>query len=240
MTSVDPVMVLISDDEAIGREIARRMVERLGHRTIVLGSGAEVPSVLDTRPVDVLLINLQMIDGFETVRRVLARGERHRPRVVAMTANPPEEGESVLLARVDGHVHKPLHLEELGAVLAPPKVAPPVDPEVIANIREAWTDGEEALVALVDGFFSDIDRQLPQLSAALAAGELEQARRLAHAMKGSTGSIGASRLSQRFRAVELALRGGDSALANQLLPELAGERARARAAFDVELRRTRS
>ena len=67
----------------------------------------------------------------------------------------------------------------------------------------------ELMHELADLYVSDTDARLPRLEAAAAQGDLEQAGRLAHGLKGSSASIGAARAAEAFRRVEMIGRSGE-------------------------------
>jgi CheY-like chemotaxis protein len=228
MTTPQPKMVLVGDDEAVSRAIVQRMVERLGHRTLGVATGAEALDAVERGGVDVVLLRLDMADGPDTARRILSR--EGRPRLVVATAEGP-------VSTGDACLERPIRPDALAAALVGPRVVPPLDHEVLESIRDAWTDGHESLVALVDSFFADIDRQVPLLLAAIEVSDHDKAHRIAHALKGSTGAIGASRLADLFRAIDQALRSGEADRARRLLPEVDVERGHARDAFTAALAR---
>lgn len=77
----------------------------------------------------------------------------------------------------------------------------------LSKLRDACDTGtgvDEALLLQLLGMFLDDNRErLRFLCAAVASGDLEQARRLAHTMAGSVGTAGALALSQMAKAIEL-------------------------------------
>jgi HPt (histidine-containing phosphotransfer) domain-containing protein len=88
--------------------------------------------------------------------------------------------------------------------------------------------GSRALVrTVVDTFLEDAPRQLAALTASLASGDLEEAARHAHALKGAAAMLGADAVTRFAEALELAQRQGDLAGARAALPALEGALARA-------------
>jgi HPt (histidine-containing phosphotransfer) domain-containing protein len=92
----------------------------------------------------------------------------------------------------------------------PPPQPPPVDPEVIEMLASLQEPGEPDLVAeLVTLFLRDTPERLRDLQARpLDAGH---ASRVAHAVKGSAGNLGATQLQDLASALEQAGHRGDSA-----------------------------
>ena len=123
--------ILVAEDNAINALLARALLERLGHRTVVAGNGAAaVEAWLAARragaPYDLVLMDLQMpiMDGLEAARRIRASeagadGEAKPTRMLALTANASaEDREAALAAGMDGLLVKPLDRERLRDALA--------------------------------------------------------------------------------------------------------------------------
>ena len=77
-------------------------------------------------------------------------------------------------------------------------VPPAFDPSVLAGLLG---DDPEAVAEIVGEYVADAPRQLVRLREALAAGDTDQVRRLAHTLKGASANIGA----EGARAAALAL-----------------------------------
>jgi CheY-like chemotaxis protein/HPt (histidine-containing phosphotransfer) domain-containing protein len=121
-TRADSLRVLVAEDNPVGQRVARLLLERLGHRAVVVGSGLEAIEALRARHYDVLLTDLQMpdLDGLEAARRVRAElPAGAQPRIIAMTASAlPEHREACMRAGMDDFVAKPVQVRELVAALA--------------------------------------------------------------------------------------------------------------------------
>jgi CheY-like chemotaxis protein len=100
--------VLIVDDHASFRRLARRLLEAGGFT--VVGEAADgasaLESVTELRPQLVLLdVLLPDMDGFAVARRLASRTER--PLVVLTSSrDAPELGARLENARADGFIHK--------------------------------------------------------------------------------------------------------------------------------------
>jgi CheY-like chemotaxis protein len=102
------------------------MLEKLGCRVDVAGSGREAIALWERLPYDVVFMDCLMpeLDGFETTRAIRRRenGSRHT-RIVALTASAmPEDRARCLESGMDGFVAKPIDpqvlREELERALA--------------------------------------------------------------------------------------------------------------------------
>jgi two-component system cell cycle sensor histidine kinase/response regulator CckA len=66
--------ILVVDDIPLQREIAAGILERLGYRTLAVGSGEEAVDFLRRNTADLVIVDMIMppgIDGLETYRRIL-------------------------------------------------------------------------------------------------------------------------------------------------------------------------
>jgi CheY-like chemotaxis protein len=217
--------VLVVDDVALNREIARLMLQAAGCSVAECACGAEAVEAVQAEDFDLVLMDLQMpgIDGMEATR--LIRGLDHRAAsapIVAMTANVlSEQVQACLDAGMNGHVGKPFRRDELLAEVrkyakvspttAPAQPAPApeealLDPEIFGPLQSAaGTTGMRAILA--------------SLAASLEAAEVngapdpvrrDEIAKECHALVSASGSIGFSRLSRAFRRLERACQEADA------------------------------
>jgi HPt (histidine-containing phosphotransfer) domain-containing protein len=99
-----------------------------------------------------------------------------------------------------------------------------LDVELLEEIRSLQVDGEPSLLAeLIDLFFEDSPARFHELERAVNNGDLQQAGRLAHGLKGSCGSLGAVRLSEMFGRAERRASEGNLPPQSQVLSDLRQE-----------------
>ena len=85
-----------------------------------------------------------------------------------------------------------------------------LDQDALATLAALIGDDDPAFLAeLLDDFLAGTPGQLDALGAALDGGDLETARRVAHTLKSTAATFGATELSEACRAVEAASRDGD-------------------------------
>jgi HPt (histidine-containing phosphotransfer) domain-containing protein len=102
-----------------------------------------------------------------------------------------------------------------------------VDPQALERLRETLREHGQAVVAqLIGGFFEESVKRLAAIDDALARADPEALRLSAHTLRGSAELLGARRLAQISRQMELAA--GRQALddARRLVGELQAEYAR--------------
>lgn len=114
--NADFAPILVVEDNYINQKVVTGMLRKRGYHVEVANHGLEALQRLETHDYGLILMDVQMpvLDGFETTRRI-----RQNPRfchipVVAMTALAmPGDRERCLDAGMDSYVSKPLNPIEL-------------------------------------------------------------------------------------------------------------------------------
>ncbi|GAB4440807.1 MAG: hypothetical protein OHK0015_37300 [Chloroflexi bacterium OHK40] len=231
-----PLRVLLAEDNAVNQRVALKTLERLGYRADVVANGLEVLDALRRQPYDLVLMDVQMpeLDGIEATRRIVREfAPPRRPHIVAMTANALQgDREACLAAGMDDYVSKPVRVEELVAALErygarraqPAPVAAPagtIDLPTLERLQAELGDGDPAIVReLIELFATESGGQVAELGEKLRAGLVKDAERLAHTLRASAATLGATVLAERCGAIEACLRQGDHGAARALLPAL--------------------
>ncbi len=114
--------VLVVDDNPINQRVAVKMLEKLGCRVDLAGTGMEALAAICRHPYPLVFMDCQMpeLDGFETTRLIRSQEPpgAHLP-IIAMTANAMAgDREACLSAGMDDFISKPIIVEELRAKVA--------------------------------------------------------------------------------------------------------------------------
>lgn len=114
--------ILLAEDTTTNQLLARLILEALGCTVTVAADGEAALDRFREAPPDLVLMDCQMprLDGYAATRalRALEGSDRHTP-VIALTANATnEDREKCQAAGMDGFICKPIHAEELRALLA--------------------------------------------------------------------------------------------------------------------------
>jgi two-component system, cell cycle response regulator DivK len=107
----DDPLVLIVDDSAKNRKLARDVLRAGGLRTLEAGSGAEAITLAAEHVPDLILMDLGLpdMDGIDAVRRLAEGARTARIPVVALSAMPLESGADWFLAAgFAGYLEKPI------------------------------------------------------------------------------------------------------------------------------------
>jgi CheY-like chemotaxis protein/HPt (histidine-containing phosphotransfer) domain-containing protein len=116
--------VLVAEDNAVNQRVIVRLLEKLGHIPILAYNGQEAVEAYESRPFDVVLMDVQMpvMDGLaatQAIRQSEARNPgRRRLPIMALTAYAMRgDRERCLAAGMDEYLTKPVKPEELAAAL---------------------------------------------------------------------------------------------------------------------------
>jgi CheY-like chemotaxis protein len=127
-----------------------------------------------------------------------------------MSEATPGDREKTIAAGMDDHVSKPAKPEDPGAlserwVLAPlfspsevgtAQTEAPIDREVLARLRGLQGEDEPDIVAELAGvFLVDAHSRLQAVEEALQKDDAPDVERMAHMLKGGSGSMGATGIS---------------------------------------------
>ena len=108
-------LVLIVDDNARNRKIARDVLLAAGFRTLEAATGAEGVALADEHLPAVILMDLRLpdMDGADAARKLADRPRTSAIPVVALSALALEGGVAWLLANgFAGYLEKPIDIEE--------------------------------------------------------------------------------------------------------------------------------
>jgi CheY-like chemotaxis protein len=104
----------------MNRRIVEAMLQKLGCEVELAENGAEALKRCQQDPPDLVLLDLEMpvLDGEQTVRRIRSMGLQELP-VLALSAHVlPEEVHRALKAGMHGFLSKPVSLDQLARALA--------------------------------------------------------------------------------------------------------------------------
>jgi signal transduction histidine kinase/CheY-like chemotaxis protein len=226
--------VLVVEDVAVSRFVARGLLERLGCVVDTAKDGGEAIAACQRATYDLILMDCQMprIDGYEATRRIRAMetGGRRTP-VVGLTASAMRgDRERCLVCGMDDYLTKPVRPQELEAILrrwtrddgaaasasaAPSAESGPIDRAVFEDLR-AFTS-PAFLVEAIDHFLAETPVHIEVLRSASRSGDASVHTRRAHSLRGSAATLGALRLmSLAARLEEGGLRDPADRLAGHL------------------------
>jgi two-component system sensor histidine kinase/response regulator len=226
LSAVDQALrILIAEDDETNRLVVNSFLVELGLRAdFVVNGRLALQRIESDPPYDLVLMDCQMpeMDGYEATRRIRAleaeRNSDKRTPVIAVTAHAlDEERQRALAAGMSGYLTKPLTLESFlgalrehvpGALRETASVRPPSarPSDVRARIAQAFNrSSEEALSGIAD---------------AMSRKDWSEIAQLAHRLKGSCLSIGASDAAGIAAQLEERARGADGTAVGELAVQL--------------------
>jgi PAS domain S-box-containing protein len=207
------VHVLVVEDDEVNQLLVSEQLRRLGAIATVVGTGAEALEVVASgRPIDCVLMDWQLpgMDGIETTRRLRADDRGRSLPVIGLTASTtPQNQHACTDAGMDEVLVKPVGLAELGSALrrwVPERVDADLDDadaDVAALDRlVADLGATDPVRSIVRTYLRELDGRLEVLLAAVGHGDADTCRRVAHTLRSTSGTLGATGLQDACRDVE--------------------------------------
>jgi len=114
--------ILLAEDNQVNQKVTLQMLSKLGFKADVAANGLEVLQMMEDRPYDIILMDLQMplMDGMEAARAIRKRWPgTFQPWIIAFTACAMEGDEKKCLdAGMNDYMSKPIQIEVLRRKLA--------------------------------------------------------------------------------------------------------------------------
>lgn len=200
--------VMVVDDQALNRGIARGMARKMGMTVIEAEHGQQaLDMVSDGTVPHVILMDISMpgLDGITATRRLREMpGPASRVPVLALTANDSASVQDAARAGgMQGVLSKPIDaaaLERALVAVLQEAGGPAVGAPQVLNARRMDDIKRLGLLhELLPGALSDMRRHLQTLEQARAASDTESATQALHALVGLSGEGGAQALHELAR-----------------------------------------
>ncbi|MFL6660478.1 MAG: EAL domain-containing protein [Massilia sp.] len=232
--------ILVAEDNRTNQMVAAGMLTMNGCICEFAANGREALEAARIGEFDLILMDCSMpeMDGYEATAHIRDHEKTtgRRTPLVAMTANTQRgDAEKCLAAGMDDYLAKPITLVELRQKLEkwlplngePRALAgadnegehsdDPIDQATFAKLREIMGP---SLPQAISPFLEDTPQYLLDLETAVQARDAETARAKAHAIKGSSGNLGAGTLAQLAKEAEELAIAGQPDMIQSLLPRL--------------------
>lgn len=220
--------VLVVEDNSINQQVAREILEGFGLKVDIANNGFQAIDLIRASEYDLVLMDIEMpdMDGYEITRQIKSDEKLANLPVVAMTAHAMSgERERCLQAGMNGHIPKPVDPAQLFKTLTnwlQPSRQPTNHgatdtatslPANLPGIDLRWGlerigGNEELFKKLLNEFIQNHAEAPTRIRHSLATGDLEEARRELHTLKGVAGNIGALTLQAEAEKLEDAVTSG--------------------------------
>ena len=113
-----PLSILLAEDNVVNQRLTLRILEKEGHRVIVVENGRKAVAAMAEQEFDVVLMDVQMpeMDGLaatSAIRKEEKRTGKHVP-IIAMTAHAMQDDKQrCLAAGMDAYISKPMRARDL-------------------------------------------------------------------------------------------------------------------------------
>ncbi len=231
---------LLVEDNEVNQMVAKGMLKMMGVEVQAAANGAEALALIQKQDFDLVLMDIHMpeMNGYEATARIraLEQGKAHVP-IIALTADVmPEDIQRCFDSGMDDYLTKPFEFsalqEKIGHWLRraepEPETAPqpetteaPVenalDSNTLSFLQQAMG---EKLKSLIQLFIEQSGKRIQDMRDCLAKHEIQQLKNQAHALKGSSGSLGAKKLAAACHRLEHIEQQNVSRQAEELVAEI--------------------
>lgn len=218
--------ILVVEDNSVNQLVATEILAAWGCQTASADNGAIAVAMVEHEHFDVILMDVQMpvMDGFAAtleIRNSEAGTLRHIP-IIAMTANAMSgDRERCLQVGMDGYVAKPLEpkvlmeqlMEFLGedksSVTSEAKVAPSaLSVFEVSRLEETCGGKTSLMLRVIDRYIATSIDSVSEIERAAEDKDAVRLAAAAHALKGSSLTIGSPAVGAICQEIEHAAREG--------------------------------
>jgi two-component system sensor histidine kinase/response regulator len=239
--------ILLAEDNPVNQKLAAVILEKRGHRVVVVANGREAVEALDKGRFDLILMDVQMpvMDGLTATREIRnSKLEIRNIPIIAMTAHAMKgDRERCLEAGMDDYVSKPIKAEEFLAVIE--KITheskdtkeeagetscglrtdepPSKDVFDLAGALEVVGGDRDLFKEISTMFLDGLPGYIGQIGEGVHNTDAALLERAAHSLKGSVGNFGAERAFKAAYRLEVMGREGSLEEAALAFAELQNE-----------------
>jgi two-component system, sensor histidine kinase and response regulator len=220
LNSLKGVRILLAEDNLLNQQIATEILEDEGFIVEIANNGEEAVNMANQSQYDVVLMDMQMpvMDGLEATKIIRQKFSNNDLPILAMTANASDaDRDKCLEAGMDAHITKPIDPNLLFSGLA--KWIKGKNSNSTNNEKVVTYSKDEIKIPEIDGvdsrlglqvaagkvslyikmlktFSTDQINAVNDIKGALDLSDYLSAQRVAHTLKGTCGSIGATELQK--------------------------------------------
>jgi len=211
--------ILVAEDNSTNQLVIKKILERANHIPQIVSNGQEALDALENHNFDLMILDMQMpvMGGIETAKIYnFSTPKEKKIPIIILTANATTEAlKECADANVDAYLTKPINIQKLVSVISKfsrkiNKICltdhdnltdktllasefPLIDQAALQSIKELSTN-KTFFINLISGYLSDSEKLISEMEVAIAKKDYRNFREMTHALKGSSGSIGATKL----------------------------------------------
>jgi len=218
--------ILVAEDNPTNQVVISKILERANYCPHIVNNGQEALDELEHQTFNLIIMDMQMpvMGGIEAAKiyNFSSRKEDRAP-IVILTANATKEAiQECADANIDAYLTKPIDIKKLLSTiqsLANESIIKDTH-TILDNNSKTEQDTDKTyldfltldalrqlsnepgfLKGLITGFLHDTENQLTLMERSIASRDLDNFKEYAHALKGSSGSVGASLLHKECKSL---------------------------------------
>ncbi len=214
--------ILVGEDNETNQKVIRNILEYGQHHVTIAANGEMVLDILETQDFDLIILDMHMpvMGGVEAAKifRFMYPDKKHIP-ILMLTANATKEAiDACKEARLDAYLIKPVEPDKLLNTVSllvqkgdkeinknnttvnivdinDPDNLPLIDKNSLATLF-SMANEKSFMRKLIDGYVNDASNTLDDLEISAKDKDYAKMAELAHALDGSSRSIGAKRIAK--------------------------------------------
>ena len=225
------IRILLVEDNEINRELAEELLSQVGIELSVAEDGQKALDKLAFEPFDLVLMDCQMpvMDGYQATEELRRVPKFADLPIIAMTANVIKEDiDRAMDAGMNDYIAKPIQIDEMFATITKwlpsklvvteqakepeaPATATETEPQGLPQIEQIDTElglqhtrTEALYIRLLKRFYDSQQDFIETVKHAVEKKDFDNAERLAHTLKSTSGTLGVQRVSHLATELEAA------------------------------------
>jgi len=209
--------ILVAEDNPTNQKVIRKILESVGHQPLLVNSGEQALDALGQETFDLAILDMQMpvMGGLEAIKNFRFAHPQSTLPFMMLTANATTDAKNECReAGASAFLTKPIDPKVLLAQIATlvPKTAAraasgnqaqpatsqsgrSLNAVTLASL-ESLGKHSDFIARLIHGFLEDTEALLGKMQQTLLEQRYSEFKDIAHALKGSAGSVGAEALHQ--------------------------------------------
>ena len=199
-----PVKILLVEDNDLNQKLILQMLNNYGFEAEAVNNGLECLQILQEKDFQLILMDMQMpvLDGYETTRKIRANSCYDHIPVIAVTANTLSyDHDKCMACGCSSYLPKPFTVKELVEEI---KIHLKTDYICTGSSSQS---SDELISQLIPEFIEILAEMLEDLHAAIDQHDMTAIQDLSHAIKGTAGMYGFMQISEMAAQIEQVVRG---------------------------------
>jgi PAS domain S-box-containing protein len=228
--------ILLAEDNLINQKVAIRMLNSAGYQVDAVMNGEQAIRVYAQKSYDLILMDIQMpeVDGFTATKKIREMASnKNKVPIIAITAHAlVGDREKCLEAGMNDYIAKPIIAREIVQLidkflkidqfdLTPSNDEKNESKSFDFNRLKQISLGDHAFEKdLLSDYIIDAELKLESLQEYLSMGDANKIIDIAHTLKGSSYSVGATLVGDESLGIELSAKNNDLESVEERIPKL--------------------